>query len=143
LRKIVPLGFTAICKDAVRRYFAKCRKFEAVYRDSIEAKDTFTIVGMARPNTHKFTSHRRAPAEGSNILHRYANRPQGAIDLEELTRAGACVCSTCTGQPTICDQIYCPDHGCKEPPPDPEAIGWNIMSDYNANPLFAFPIMLR
>ena len=68
LRHIVPKALQAVCLDSVRRFFAKCRRYEdlywAIYTKQINEDDIPAARKLLKRAEHRYRSHRAAPAFG-------------------------------------------------------------------------------
>ena len=107
LRKSVPLGLMYPCAETVRKYFARCRRYEQAYREQVAATAVGKVVKLARAQTHKYASH-RAPAHSVGVLSLIVSPAQIAAAAD----ASKCGCNDCRPDPrTICQQPMCSHHG--------------------------------
>jgi hypothetical protein len=108
LRKMIPLAMDSVCGDVVRRHFAGCRRFEALYRLALESSEVRTAFRAT-------SSHRRAPEN-----ERMAARNLG-IDPDDPRLTQFCYCTKCKPDSPPCSAPRCLDHGVA-PLPDPRLI---------------------
>ena len=99
LRENVPKALDTICVEMIRRFFGKCRRYEAVYRmEQVESKDVAAVI---KALSHRYHSHRRV----NDVLTKY--------NITEETMKDLCSCSTCTGTTAQCNSPLCPTHAKK------------------------------
>lgn len=92
LRKIVPQALAVTCIETIKRFFGKCRRYEASYRAGMSS--------LEAANAVRLTSHRRAPS--------YRAPDHLPPNWHKL-----CYCISCTGWATTCRLPNC-THGLNE-----------------------------
>jgi hypothetical protein len=109
LRKSVPWGWLYPCAESIRRYFARCRRYEEAYRLQVAATDVGKAVRLSRSQMHQYKSH-RAVAHSVGV--------ESTFPVEQLQHASKCVCCDCRSRPnmdapadTVCRQVLCTHHG--------------------------------
>jgi hypothetical protein len=117
LRWVMRVGVEAVCQEAVRKYFANGRRWEATYRlqqerDKKAGSSTgsaLTVSALVKLSGHRYKSHRRAAPTGPDG---HSSQQPGLTEEEfqQLKREANCGCNECTGKPPNCDAALCPHH---------------------------------
>jgi hypothetical protein len=81
------------------------RRYEAAYRQQVEAKHAGDVVRYAHSQTHPPRSHRKVASEGTSILAVY-----DTLDKGKMLEQSACQCCDCGGQDP-CTRELCRTHG--------------------------------